>query len=135
MAKRKLVRAVIADDEGHIRIYLRNILEQMNIEVVGEASDGEEAVTLYKEEKPHLIFLDINMPVKTGEDALKEIIDFDPNARAIMLTAAFNRETVERIIEIGAANFIRKDTSIGEMKKIIKETWDMFRKSGKKNHA
>ena len=132
MSKPKL-RAIIADDEMHIRLYLRSILESMNMEVVGEATNGNEAIKLYSEKKPNFLLLDLNMPVKNGDEALKEIMTDYPDALVIILTATVDKKTVETLIDLGASNFIRKDTSVAEMKKILKETWDSYRKDRKQS--
>ncbi len=126
------MRAVVADDEPHIRYYVKSVLESMNMEVVGEATNGQEAVDLYDSEKPHILLMDINMPVKNGDEALKEIVAGHPDALIVILTAVVNRKTVEKFIALGAATFIRKDTSIEDMKKIIKDTWDRHMKQRKK---
>ena len=126
------MRAIIADDEAHIRFYVKSVLESMNMEVVGEATNGQEAVDLYDSEKPHILLMDINMPVKSGDEALEEIMAGHPDALVIILTAAVNRKTVEKFIELGASSFIRKDTSIPDMKMIIRDTWNRHRDQRKK---
>jgi two-component system chemotaxis response regulator CheY len=129
MGQPKKLRTLIADDEAHIRDLLKIVMNSMNAEIVGEAKNGKEAVEMYRREKPNLLLLDINMPVKTGEEALEEIMSEFPDALVIMLTAALDMETVEKCIELGASNYIRKDTSVAETKKLIKETWDWHKKS------
>ena len=123
MSEKKKPQVIIADDESHIREYLKAILVSMKCEVVGEAGNGQEAVDLYKSNKPNLIFLDINMPLKTGDEALTEIIQEDSNAFVIMLTSVSDMETVKNCIEKGAASYILKDTPRKEIMGIIKETW------------
>lgn len=125
-------RVVLADDEGHSRRLIKAVMTSMKCEVVGEATNGQEAIDLFKDEMPDLLLLDINMPVKTGEEALREIIDHYPDAFVIMLTSVADMESVEQCINIGAANYIRKDTPVQEIKSIIKETWQAFRQKQKK---
>lgn len=124
-------RVMIADDEAHVRVLLRAIVKSMNCEVVGEAGNGVEAVELFKSLKPHLLLLDINMPLKTGYEVLQEILSEFPNAFVIMLTSVTDIESVEKCIELGAANYIRKDTPTAELKSIIKETFAEFVRSKK----
>lgn len=124
----KKLRVLLADDEPHIRLLIRSIVEIMNAEVVGEAADGQEAVDLYSSLKPDMVLLDINMPVKSGQEALKMIMTGHSDAIVIMLTSVSDKNTVKQCIELGAANYIRKDTSISEIKKIIKETWELQKK-------
>ena len=128
MAQKKKMRIVIADDEAHIRKLITAFMKSMNAVVVGEAENGNQAVELYRKEKPNLMLLDVNMPQKTGELVLKEIRAEFPDAFVIMLTGVSDMDTVQKCLELGAANFIRKDTPIPEMKDIIKDTWRMFKK-------
>jgi two-component system chemotaxis response regulator CheY len=116
-------RVLIADDESHIRSLMKVVLETMRYEVVAQAANGSEAVELYLKLKPDMMLMDINMPVKTGLEALKEIILADSDACVIMLSSVSDMESVQEAVEIGAAHFIRKDTPITEIKKIIAETW------------
>jgi two-component system, chemotaxis family, chemotaxis protein CheY len=116
-------RALIADDERHIRTLLKSLLEKSGFEVVGEAANGEEAVDLYMLLQPELMLLDINMPFKTGIEALQDIMKQFPQALVIMLTSLADRESVEQCIKAGAANFIRKDTSLSNITLLIEKTW------------
>jgi len=121
-------RVVLVDDETHIRMLMRTVMSTMGCEVIGEAANGQEAVDVFRKEKPDLLLLDINMPVKTGEEALKEILAEFPDAFVIMLTSLADIESVQNCLNLGATNYIRKDTPLREIKKIIKETWALFKK-------
>lgn len=124
------VTILLADDEMHIRMLLKQVLKSMNTTVVAEAKDGFQAVEHYRDKRPDITFLDINMPVKNGVDALKEILAINPDAVVIMLTSVADMETVSECIEAGAANYIRKDTPIEELKRFIKTTWVENRPKG-----
>lgn len=124
MNGKRQIRALVADDEMHIRMLVKQVLKSMNAEVLAEARDGEQAVSLYREKTPDMVFLDINMPVKTGMEALKEILQINARAVVIMLTSVTDMETVAQCLEAGAANYIRKDTPLEEIKKLIKTTWE-----------
>ncbi|MGM0417641.1 MAG: response regulator transcription factor [Thermodesulfobacteriota bacterium] len=115
------VRCIIVDDEHHIRVFLKSVLKLADIEVAGEASNGEEGVNLFKQLAPDLVLMDINMPVKTGEEALKEIKALNPYSMVIMLTSIADSETVKKCIESGADSYLRKDTPLPELKKIFRE--------------
>lgn len=112
-------RVLLADDEFHMRMMFSSLLKTMNIEIAGEAANGAEAVALYRKTRPDLALLDINMPVKTGDAALREILAEFPDARVIMLTSVSDLATVEACIEAGARNFIRKDCPLPEIKEAI----------------
>ena len=120
MTTRKL-KVVIADDEFHMRAYVAGLLAGLNVEIAGQASNGNEALALFREKKPDLLLMDINMPEKTGEDALKEIMAEFPDAHVIMLTSVTENEVVDHCIELGAANYIRKDSPAREIKTLISE--------------
>ena len=126
MAEGKRPRVLIAEDESHSRLLLKAILTSMNCEVVGEATTGVEAIALFKQLKPHLLLLDINMPSKTGDEVLQEIMAEYPKAFVIIMTSVADLETIERCIELGAASYIRKDTPIEEIRQTIRETWRTF---------
>lgn len=101
-------KVLIVDDSRTSRKILRGILESHNFEVVGEAVNGEEGVKLYKELKPELVTLDITMPVLDGVSALKQIIEYDSNAKAVMVTAAGQQSNVVDAIKAGASEFVTK---------------------------
>jgi two-component system chemotaxis response regulator CheY len=126
MSNTKKPRVVLAEDESHSRVLMKALLGSMNCEVVGEAKTGVEAVELYRQLRPHLMLLDVNMPLKTGDEVLEEVFAEFPNAFVIMLTSVSDVESIERCLGMGAANYIRKDTPVTEIKSIIRETWQGF---------
>ncbi len=99
---------LIVDDSGFIRRLLRDILEKNGHSVVGEASDGEQAVRSFERMRPALVTMDITMPVLDGIQALEQIMDLDPEARVIMVSALGQEEFIERSLELGAKDFIVK---------------------------
>jgi len=125
LAKKK---AVIADDEPHIRALMKVIMETMGVEIIAQASNVQEAVDFFQKLKPDVLLMDINMPVKTGLDALREIKAQNKDACVIMLSSVADMGSVKEAIELGALQFIRKDTPITEIKKIIAETCESFLK-------
>lgn len=101
-------KVLIVDDSRTSRRILKGILESHNIEIIGEATNGEEGVKLFKELNPDLVTLDITMPVMDGVAALKEIMSINPNAKAIMVTAAGQQNNVVEAIKLGASDFVTK---------------------------
>lgn len=130
MIKKRKPRILLADDEIYVRKYIKTVVTVLGCEIVGEAEDGQETVDLFRELKPDILLLDINMPVKTGEQALEEIMSEFPDSFVIMLTSVISAESVERCLNLGAANYIRKDTSIEAMRGIVKKTWSAFKNEG-----
>ncbi len=113
---------MIVDDESHIRKYVGLILRSLGVTSIIEASNGEEATATYEREHPDLVLLDVNMPQIDGIETLKRLKEIDPDCVAIMLTSLANRHTVEQAAELGAANYIRKDTPKDEIAKALTET-------------
>lgn len=99
---------LIVDDADFMRMMLRDIVEDMGMEVVAEASDGAQAIELYRQKDIDLVLLDITMPVLDGLDALKEIIKYDPEANVVMITALGQKDQVLASIKAGARDFIIK---------------------------
>lgn len=116
------LRVVLADDEPHVRAYLRSIMRCVPAEVVGEASNGKEAVEVFNQNEPDLMIIDLNMPLSSGQEAIARIKAQTPDATIIVLSAVSDRALVEECRSIGASNFILKDTDPQEIVTIIKET-------------
>jgi two-component system chemotaxis response regulator CheY len=113
---------LLVDDEPHIRKFVSLILRQLGAPVVIEASNGEEAVEIYRRENPDLVLMDVSMPKMEGIETLKALKAIDPNCAVIMLTSIVNRDTIEQAVEAGALNYIRKDIPKDEITKALRET-------------
>ena len=116
--------ALVADDENHIRSYVRIILNHLGVETVYEAKTGNEAVDSFRENRPDVVFLDINMPGLTGLEALPQILEIDPDANVLMLTGHASRHLVEGSAKAGAIHYIRKDTPQQEIKTMLGELFN-----------
>ncbi len=116
-----MARILICDDARLMRMMLERIIKKMGHEVVGEAIDGEEAVKKYFELKPDIITLDVVMPKKDGFSALKEILQKDPDAKVIMVTAIGNQAMVLNAMKIGAQEYVVKPFRIGEVVSAIEK--------------
>lgn len=101
-------RILIVDDTLFMRTLLKNILTAGGHTIVGEAEDGDDGVTKYKELKPDLVTMDVVMPKMNGIEALKAIKGADPNARVIMCTAVGQEQMVKLAIKNGAKGYIVK---------------------------
>ncbi len=113
---------LLVDDEAHIRKFVGLILRQLCTARVLEASNGLEALAIYEREKPDFVLLDVNMPNMTGLETLKKLRELDPDCVAVMLTSLANRQTIDEAIELGAVNYIRKDTTKEEIALTLSET-------------
>jgi DNA-binding NarL/FixJ family response regulator len=113
-----MIRVLLADDQALVRAGFQALLDaQKDIDVVGEAADGQEAVELAKKLKPDLILMDIRMPVLDGLAATRQIAR-DPtlnDVRIVILTTFELDEYVFEAIRAGAAGFLVKDTRPGDL--------------------
>ena len=99
---------LIVDDAAFMRASIKMMLEKNGFKVVGEAENGLKGVEKYKELMPDVVTMDITMPVMDGIEALKAIIEFDPNAKVVMLTAMGQEPMVMDAVMSGAKSFIVK---------------------------
>jgi len=104
-------KVIIADDARFMRLMLRDIFERNGFEVVGEAGNGAEALSLYKELGPDLVTLDVVMPGFDGLTALKAIMEYNEDARVIMVSAMGQLPFVEEAMSNGARGYIVKPFS------------------------
>lgn len=115
-------RILIVDDAAFMRMMIKDILVKNGYEVVGEASDGAQAIDKYKELNPDLVTMDITMPEVDGIAALKEIRSIDPNAKIIMCSAMGQQAMVIDAIQAGAKDFIVKPFQADRVLEAIKKT-------------
>ncbi len=116
-----MANILIVDDSRTSRKILRRILEEAEHTIVGEAVNGEDGFLKYQELKPDIVTLDITMPRMNGLEALWLIRKYDPNAVAIMITAAGQKEKMIQAIKGGAADFISKPYEPGDVLKVIEK--------------
>ncbi len=118
----KKITVMIADDHTLMREGLKKILElDNNIDVVGQAGDGEEAVEKILEYKPKVVLLDINMPKMNGLEVLRRVKDLGIESKIIMLTIHDDREYLLETIKIGANGYVLKDSDADSLVKAIKD--------------
>jgi two-component system chemotaxis response regulator CheY len=103
------LKILITDDSILQRKQLMDIISTLGSPTFVEAKDGQDAIDLYKQEKPDLVFLDIVMPRKDGNAAIKEIIKFDPHANIIITSSVGTKEQLKTALKAGAKEFIQKD--------------------------
>lgn len=108
-------KALIVDDEYHIRKYMGLVLRSMGVTTICEATTGAEGVDAYTREQPDLVLLDVNMPVMDGIEALLKIRSINAEASIVMLTSLATRHTIEQAVDGGALHYIRKDTPRAEL--------------------
>jgi DNA-binding NarL/FixJ family response regulator len=107
-----MIRVLVADDQAMVRAGLRLILEgQPDIEVVGEAADGEEAQVAARRDHPNVVLMDIRMPRLDGIAATRQLIEHDPALRVLVVTTFDADQYVFEALRAGASGFILKDSS------------------------
>jgi len=122
MKKQKKVRLLIADDHEIVRKGLRVLLEtSTEVEVVGEAANGKEALSKAAQYRPDLILLDLVMPGKDGLEVIKEIKNNFPSVKILVLTSYSEEEKLAQALKEGALGYLLKDSSPEELLEAIKE--------------
>ncbi len=101
-------RVLMVDDSSVVRRLGAQMLRSEMFEICGEAADGYEAVQMYKELKPDVVTMDVNMPVMTGIESLRQILAHDPKARVVMVTSEGHRDMVIEAMKIGAKGYVVK---------------------------
>lgn len=101
-------RVLIVDDAAFMRMSIRNMLQNYDFEIVGEAENGLMAVEKYKELQPDIVTLDITMPEMDGLQALREIKKIDPAASVVMVSALGQEARMKEAIIYGAKGFVVK---------------------------
>ncbi len=107
-ASKARASAVVADDSATMRNLLSSILGSANIQVVGTAANGREAILMVSEYKPELVFLDCDMPLMSGLDALRSISVRWPETKVVMITGRSDRETIVQANQSGAKGYVLK---------------------------
>lgn len=116
-------RVLVVDDADFMRYTIKSMLNKDGFTVVGEAENGNVAVKKYMELQPDIVTMDITMPEMSGIEALKSIMQFDPNAKIVMMSAMGQEIMVREAIMFGAKSFIIKpfkdDHVINTLNKVL----------------
>jgi DNA-binding NarL/FixJ family response regulator len=116
-----MIRVLLADDHTVIRDALRYLLEaQGDIEVVAMASDGQDAVDKAQRECPDVVVMDISMPRMDGITATKQLCEYCPDTRVVMLTIYQTVEHVQRALQAGAHGYVLKDSAGQELVEAVR---------------
>jgi two-component system chemotaxis response regulator CheY len=117
------INVLIADDLTFIKLVLRDLVEKAGFRVVAEASNGKQAIELYKDKRPDIVLMDITMPELDGLQALKKILEYDPQAKIIMCSALGQQTLIVQALQLGAKDFIvkpfREERVVAAIKKIL----------------
>ena len=112
-------KILITDDSILARKQLKDIISTLGSPVFIEAVDGQDATDKYKESKPDLVFLDIVMPKKDGNAAIREIMEFDSEANIIIASSVGTQSQLKLALEAGAKDFIQKPLDKDQVLKVV----------------
>lgn len=114
------IRVVIADDHAVVRQGIRGVLEEVeDLEVVGEAADGNEALALTEQHHPDLVVLDVTMPGKTGLEVARALRDAGSGVRVLLLSMHDEPEYVLEAVRCGADGYVLKDVTPAELRTAV----------------
>lgn len=115
------IRIVVADDHPVVRFGVKNMLErEVGIEVVGEAEDGDDAITQTLELEPDILLLDLLMPRLPGLEAMRAIMNKSPRVKIILLTSTISTQQIIEALQIGARGIVLKDSVAGDLSKALR---------------
>lgn len=115
-----ITRIVLADDHALVRDGIRSLLEsETDLEVIGEASNGQEAIALVEKVQPDLLIIDIRMPVMNGIEAVESLTKNNAQVKSIILSMHDSEEYILKSISAGANGYLLKDTDKTEFLKAI----------------
>jgi DNA-binding NarL/FixJ family response regulator len=118
------LRVLVCDDHALFRRGLQTVLEQEpDLELVGEAADGEEVVVRAQELMPDVILMDVRMPRKSGIEAASQIKDALPHVKILMLTISDDEADLYEAIKAGASGYLLKEIPIEEVADAIRSVW------------
>jgi DNA-binding NarL/FixJ family response regulator len=118
------LRVLIVDDHALFRRGLQMVLRQeSDIDVVGEAADGHEAVEKAQELMPDVVLMDVRMPGQSGIKATEKIKDLIPHAKILMLTISDEEADLYDAIKAGASGYLLKEISIDEVAEAVRSVW------------
>lgn len=116
------IRILCVDDHQLIREGITLIIErEPDMRVVASARTGEEAVALFKEHRPHVTLMDLQLPMMSGLEAIQAIRRHDPAARVIVLTMYEGNEHIYRALTAGAATYLLKDTLSSDLIRVVRQ--------------
>jgi DNA-binding NarL/FixJ family response regulator len=116
--------ALIVDDEAHVRVLIRMLLKQLGIETVWDAADGSEALEKAATHKPHVVLLDINLPIVGGLEVLAKLKAAHPEIPVIIVSSQSTMKTVIQTRELGAEAYVLKHAPKSEVLQMLSDAFD-----------
>ena len=120
-----MINVLLADDHNIVRYGISSILNTSpDINIVAEASDGSEAVSLFEQHKPDVCIIDISMPVMNGLEATRQILRNSPGAKIIIMTMHLNEEYLNQVLSTGATGYLLKNTNKTDLINSIRRVYN-----------
>ncbi|MBR2402516.1 MAG: response regulator [Lachnospiraceae bacterium] len=117
-------KILISDDSILARKQLKDAILALGTPTFIETSNGQDAIDSYKREKPQIVFLDIVMPVKDGNAAIREIREFDPRAEIVIVSSVGTQAQLKAAIKAGAKDFVQKPLNPKQIHSIISSRFE-----------
>ena len=118
----KKITVLLVDDHTIVREGLRALLAvEPDIEVIGEAADGRQAIALAKQNPPDVIVMDVAIPILNGMEATRQIVKNCPDTAVLVLSSYTDDECVRKLLKAGAAGYLAKQTAANELPKAIRD--------------
>ena len=116
-----MIRLLIADDHSVVRTGLRHLVATFDdVELIGAAADGEEALTLCADHDPDVVLMDLEMPVLDGIEATRRIVEAQPGVAVVVLTSFSDREQILRALDAGAVGYLLKDAEPADLERAVR---------------
>lgn len=119
-----MIKVLIVDDHALVRMGICRLLADLpDISVVGEAENGDSALSLVKTKIPDVVLLDMKMPGMDGWEVIRRLKKSDPNVKVIAVTALCNQSLPSKILQLGAVGYLTKESGVDEMAQAIRKVY------------
>jgi two-component system invasion response regulator UvrY len=120
-----MIKVLIVDDHDLIRAGIRHMLgDAAGIEVIGEADSGEQGIEMVRSSSPDVVLMDLQMPGIGGLEATRKILHLNPKTKVLIITACIDDIHPSRLLQLGAAGYITKESSMNEMIQAIHSVYN-----------
>jgi len=118
------ITAILVDDHSIVRQGIKSVISQEpDIEIVAEASNGNEAIELVREKSPDVVIMDITLPLLNGLDASRQILKQNKNIKIVILSMHENRVFIEKALNYGVKGYVMKESAVDEIRQAIREVY------------
>lgn len=112
-------KVLVVDDAMFMRVTISHMIEGWGYNVVAQAANGKEAIAKFEECTPDVVTMDVTMPIMNGIEAVKNIVERNPEARIVMITALGQQKLIKQALEYGAKDFVTKPFEPERLKAVL----------------